>query len=91
MKNMVDIIAQMQGKMDNKSMRGATTDQMTDLAVRFPILELITSNRGSKDKTLYDMNLKGTEEGRPWDSPEIVSANTNDDATTGRRTRSGGD
>ena len=87
---MVDIIAQAQGKIDSKSTRGPNTDPMTDLAVRFPTLELITSNRGSKDKTLYETSLKGTEEGMPWDSLEIVSTNTDDDATTGRRTRSGG-
>ena len=42
------------------------------------------------DKTPCKTSLKRTEEGRPCDPPEIVSADTNDDATTGRRIRSGG-
>ena len=87
---MVDVIAQMQGKIDSKSTRGPNTDPMTDLALRFPTLELITDNRGSKDRTLCEKSLKGTEEGRPWDLPEIVSIDTNYDAMTERRTRSEG-
>ena len=43
-----------------------------------------------KDRTLCEMSFRGTQEGRPWDPPEIVSTDTNDDATTGRRIRSGG-
>ena len=87
---MVNVIAKMQGKIDSKTMRGPNTDPMTDLAIRFLTLELITDNRSSKDKTLCETSLKGTEEGRPWDLPEIVSIDTNYDAMTGRRTRSGG-
>ena len=89
-KTMVDIVTQIKGKIDSKSRRGPNTDSMTDLAVRFLTLELITSNKDSKDRTLCEMSLKGTEEGRPWDSLEIVSTETNDDTTTERRTRSGG-
>ena len=50
---MVDIIAQMQGKIDSKSTRGHNTDPMTDLAVRFPTLEL-------KDRTLCETSFRGT-------------------------------
>ena len=86
----VDVITQMQGKIGSKSIRGPNTDPMTDLAICFPPLKLMTDNRGSEDKTLCEMSLKRTEEGRPWDPPEIVSTDTNEDDTTERRITSGG-
>ena len=86
----VDVITQMQGKIGTKSIRGPNTDPMTDLAICFPPLKLMTDNRGSEDKTLCKTSLKRTEEGRPWDPPEIMSTYTNDDATAGRGSRSGG-
>ena len=56
----MNVIAKMQGKIDSKTMRGPNTDPMTDLAIRFLTLELITDNRSSKDKTLCETSLKGT-------------------------------
>ena len=41
---MVDVSAQMQGKMDSKSTKGLHADPMTDITVHFPTLEMITDN-----------------------------------------------
>ena len=78
---MVDTIAQMQGKMDNKSMRRPHADPMTALAVCFPTLKLMTDSRGPEDGVLHMTSSKEAEEGRLWGPilPEIVSTDTNED------------
>ena len=76
-KAMVDTIAQMQGKMDSKSMRRSHAGPMTDLAARFPTLELMTDSRGPEDGVLCVTSSKEAEEGRLWDLilPEIPKSN----------------
>ena len=68
-------------------------DPMTDLAARFPTLELMTDSRGPEYVVPCVTSSKEAEEGRLWDLilPEIVSTDTNDDDMPGRSrgTRSG--